>query len=265
MIPEPMMIISSYRLLMTFFNVGKLYAEYRYEEIQDNFRDSYMQVSTRMKDNFLLEGWYTTVARFSRDVYFDELEFKNSKVNRIFLNSNIRAIPSVTIENHVKFENNNQIEGFMYDSTYQPEESLNTFAMINKLVYTKQFGNWVFSPGLKMRFYKKDRSDISRPGDYYTTRIPLVMIKYMLSSRTGISLGLQGIPKFEFKYKDFVQSENSFKMKTYMLEISNRTTYFGYDIWASTGVKFNELEYKGLREFESFKSSTVFVKVFLGW
>ena len=248
-----------------FFGIGRFYAEYRYEEIQDNVRDVYMQVSTRMREDFLLPGITTTLGRFTRDVYYDELEYKNSKVNRINLNSIIRAIPSVTMENHVKYERNNQIEGVMFDGTYQPEKSLNTFAMINKIVYTKRFGNWIFSPGIKIRFYKKDRSDIPRPGDYYVTRIPLIMFKYELTQRTGISLGLQGLPNFEFDHKDFVQGENDYKMKTYMLEISNRTTYFGYDIWAATGVKFDKINYVGLRQFESYKSSTVFVNVFLGW
>ncbi|MFC1509400.1 hypothetical protein ACFL60_06925, partial [Candidatus Omnitrophota bacterium] len=248
-----------------FFDIGRFYAEYRYEEIQDNIRDSYMQVSTRIRTDYLLPGITTTIGRFTRDVYYDELEYKNSKVNRIYLHSAIRAIPSITMENHVKFEKNRQIKGIMYDSTYQPGESLNTLAMINKLVYTKQFGRWIFSPGIKMRFYKKDRSNIPRPGDYYVTRIPLVMFKYELTPMTKISFGLQGLPNFEFDHKDFVQNENDFNMKTYMVEISNRTTYFGYDIWAATGLKINDIEFKGIREFESQKSSNIFVNVFLGW
>ena len=248
-----------------FFDIGRFYAEYRYEEIQDNIRDSYMQVSTKIRTDYLLPGITTTIGRFTRDVYFDELEYKNSKVNRIYLNSAIRALPSITIENHVKFEKNKQLKGILFDSTYQQEESLNTLAIINKVIYTKKFGRWIFSPGIKMRFYKKDRSDIPRPGDYYVTRIPLVMFRYELTPMTKVSFGLQGLPKFEFDHKDFVQSENDFKMKTYMMEISNRTTYFGYDIWAATGVKVNDVDYQGIREFESLKSSTVFVNVFLGW
>ena len=247
------------------FSVGKLNAEYRYEEIQDNYRDTYVQVATKFRTDYLLPGITTTIGRFTRDVFFDELEYKNSKVNRIFLDSKIRAIPSLTLENHVKFENNRQVDGVMYDTSYQPGETLNTLAMVNKIVYTKEFGNWIFSPGIKLRFYKKDRSNIARPGDYYTTRIPLVMLKYMVSPRTGITLGFQGIPMFEYKHKDFVQTENNHSQQTYTWLIENRTTYFGYDIWASTGIKYNKIDFDGLREFESFKSSTFFVNVFLGW
>ena len=248
------------------FGIGKLFAEYRYERIQDDIRDQYIQVSTKMKENYLEPGITSTTGRFTRDLFYDELEYKNSKVNRLWLNSVIRAIPSVTMENHIKFEMNDQIEGVMYDKTYQPEETINTLAMVNKVVFTKRIGKWAVSPGVKYRFYKKDRSDIPRPGDYYTTRIPLFMISYMLSEKSKLSLGLQGFPGFEFDHQDFVQKDNNYKQKTYCLQIENRTIYFGYNIWASTGIKFDDKDYQETtRAFENYRSSTTYVKVVLGW
>jgi hypothetical protein len=257
-----------FKLLVNYdvFDVGKMYAEYRYEKIQDNIRDPYIQVSTKMKENYLEPGITSTTCRFTRELYYDELEYKNSTVNRIFLDSNIRAVPSIIMQNHVKFEKNDQIEGIMYDKTYQPKETITTFAMVNKVIYNKKFGNWTFSPGVKFRFYKKDRHDVARPGDYYVTRIPLIMLKYDISERTNIMLGLQGIPGFEFDYKDHVQSENDYQQKTYCLQIQNNSIYFGYNIWASTGIKYDEKNYSELtRKFENYKTSTLYVNVNLGW
>jgi hypothetical protein len=257
-----------FKLLVDYnvFDVGKMYAEYRYEKIQDDIRDLYVQVSTRIKADYLLRGGTASVSRFNRELFYDELEYKNSKVNRLFLNSTIRAVPSITLENHIKLERNDQIKGVMYDMTYQPEETINTLAMVNKIVYTKSFGNWIFMPGVKFRFYKKDRSDIPRPGDYYTTRIPLIMLKYEISPKTDIMLGLQGIPGFEFDFKDHIQSENNFTQKTYCLQIQNRSMYFGYDTWASTGIKFDEVKFSHtIRAFENYKSSTLFVNINCGW
>ena len=154
----------------------------------------------------------------------------------------------------------------MYDNTYQSADNINTFAMVNKIVYTKKFGNFTFSPGVKFRFYKKDRNDVARPGDYYVTRIPLVMFKYEISPRTDIMLGFQGFSGFEFDYKDYVQEENDFKQTTNLLQLQNRTTYFGYDIWASTGVQFDQIDFEEMtRQFENYKSTTMYIKVFLGW
>ncbi|MCE5251136.1 hypothetical protein LLG96_13040 [bacterium] len=248
------------------FTIGKLYAEYRYERIQDDIRDQYMQVTTKMKQNYQEPGIICTIYRFTRELYYDELEYKNSTVNRLWLDSVIRAVPAITLENHVKLENNEQIEGVMYNNTYQPADNIKTLAMVNKAIYTKKLGNWTFSPGVKFRFYKKDRNDIARPGDYYVTRIPLFMFKYDISPRTDIQLGLQGIPWFELDHKDHVQSENDYQGKTYMLQFQNRVTYFGYDIWATTGIRFDQIKFtETTREFENYKSSTTFVKIFLGW
>ena len=251
------------------FDVGKLYAEYRYERIMDNVQDPYIQVSTKFRTDYLIAGITSTIGRFTRDIYYDELEYKNSKVNRFWVESKIRAIPSVTMENHVKLERNNQIEGDMYDGTYQPSETINTFAMVNKIVYTKQFGNWIFSPGIKFRFYKKDHDGVSRPGnpsDFNTTRIPLIMIKYLVSARTYFTFGLQGIPGMEFKYKDYVQRENDYEQLTYAFQVENRTGYFGYNIWAATGIQYDTQNYlDNTRAFESYKSSTLFTKILLGW
>ena len=92
------------------------------------------------------------------------------------------------------------------------------------------------------------------------------MFTYSVLPKTDIMLGLQGLPGFEFNYKDFVQSDNDFRQKTYMLQIQNRTSYFGYNVWGSTGIRFDEKEFSDpIREFENVKTSVIYIKVFLGW
>ncbi len=248
------------------FNVGRVFAEYRRERVQDDIRDMYIQVETSMKEDYLLPGITSTTNRFSRQLFYDELEYQNSKVDRLFIDSRIRAVPSITMENHLKLERNQQLEGTMYNNVYQPSQDINTMAMVNKIVYTKSLGNWQFSPGIKFRFYKKDRSEAVRANEFYMYRIPLVMFKYIISPRTDIMLGMQGIPGLEFTFRDYVMKMNDFSQKTYTLQLQNRTSYFGYDIWAATGVRVDEKKFEqDFRSFEDYKSSTIFVKVFLGY
>ena len=248
------------------FGVGKLYAEYRYERTQDNIRDPYIQVETKMQENYLMPGVTAQLGRFDRDLYYDELEYRNSNVNRLFLDSAIRALPSITLENHIKYERNSQIEGTMYDKTYQPHDVLSTLAMVNKIVYTKRFGNFVFSPGVKFRLYKKVRSESLQPLDHYLMRIPLVMFKYIISPRTDISLGFQGIPGMALDYSDFVQTQNDFEQVSYKIQLQNRTSYFGYNIWAAAGFTFDQINYdEAYRQFEEYKSTTTYLTVYLGW
>jgi len=43
----------------------------------------------------------------------------------------------------------------MYDKMFQPKDEIQTLSMVNKIVYTKQWGNFIFSPGIDFRLYKK--------------------------------------------------------------------------------------------------------------
>ena len=246
------------------FDIGKIHAEYRYEEIQDNIRDPFIKVSIFEKSRRADGGG--TFSMYDRALFFDELEYRNSIVNRFYLDSRIRAVPSIILENLMKFETNKQVAGYTYDKVYQPFDKINTFAMINKIVYTKSFGNLIFSPGINLRFYKKARSESVQPLDHYLMSIPLVMFEYIVSPRSTIRLGLQGIPGFEFSYKDYVQNENDYKRKSYTLEFSNRSIYFGYNVWASVGARFDNLRYdEEYRDFENYKTSSTFVNIQLGW
>lgn len=247
------------------FDIGKFYAEYRHEKIQDNIRDPYIQVVTHMKENYMELGITSSVGRFKRELFYDELEYQNSSVDRLFIDSRIRALPSITLENHLKLERNTQLEGLMYNNVYQPKLDINTMAMVSKIVYTKSWGNWVFSPGVKFRFYKKDRSESVRAKDFYMLRIPLIMLKYVISPRTDLMLGFQGFPGMEFTFKDYIESANDYHQKTYTMQLQNRSTYFGYQIWAATGIRFDQMEFtQSLRSFENYKTSTLFVKIFCG-
>ncbi len=243
--------------------IGNIYAEYRYEEIKDNIQDSYVVVPTLSREK---QGVWGQRTRYDRDLYFDEVEYRNSKVNRLFLESRIRGIPSITIENHVRYERNRQIEGTMYDNTFQPKDILTTFAMVNKFIYTKQWGNFTFSPGVKFRFYKKGRSESINPLDHYLMRIPMVYFKYRISDKTTITYGIQGFKGFELVYNDYIQSRNSYKKVDYILQFENRTNYFGFDTWGGFGYKSEQIMFdEKYRKFEEYKSSSLFLQIWIGY
>ena len=154
----------------------------------------------------------------------------------------------------------------MYDKVFQPFDEIRTLAMVNKLVYTKQWGNFIFSPGVNLRLYKKARLESIQPLEHYLMTIPLIMFKYIISPDTDIMLGLQGMPGFEFHFKDYVQTVNDYKRKTYTLQVENKSSYFGYNIWAAVGILFDQLDYdEKYRAFEEYKRSSTYIRVFCGW
>jgi hypothetical protein len=246
-------------------SIGTITAEYRYQRINDNIEDPYLRVETSQGE-WLDLGTTSSRKRFKRQLYADILEYRNSKVNRLFIDSKLRPLPSVTIENLVKFENNSQLEGTMYDGIYQPDDDLRTISMINKFVYTKSWGYLSVSPGINLRFYKKTRSNSVLPQEHYLITIPLIMFKYDISPATNFQLGFQGFPGFEYSDKDYVSSSNDYKRRTYLLQIENRSVYFGYDIWSGIGYKLDWVSFdEDYRAFENYKTSSTFLNVGLGW
>jgi hypothetical protein len=245
-------------------SVGTLWAEYRYQRIRDNIEDPYVRVETS-QGNWLDIGTTSSVERFKRQLLPDILEYRNSRVNRLFIESKLRPIPSITIENLVKFEANSQLSGRMYDGIFQPDDALKTYSMINKVVYTKQWGDFSISPGINLRFYKKARDQSVQPQEHYLITIPLVMFRYTVSLRTNVQLGLQGFPGLEYREVDYVQKSNNYKRRTYLLQIENRSVYFGYDIWTGMGVKTDWAEFDAHREFENYKTSSTFLQMGIGW
>ena len=154
----------------------------------------------------------------------------------------------------------------MYDNTFQPKDILTTFAMVNKFMYTKQWGNWTFSPGVKFRFYKKERSESLNPLDHYLMRIPLVYLKYRVSDKTTITYGIQGFKGFELIYHDYIQNRNSYKKVNYILQVENRTKYFGFDTWGGFGYKLEQIMFdEKYRKFEEYKSSSLFIQMWIGY
>ncbi|MFC1552913.1 hypothetical protein ACFL6P_10175, partial [Candidatus Latescibacterota bacterium] len=169
------------RLKYNVSSIGNIYSEYRYNRVKDNIQDKYIVVPDKKK---LIMDTYGFKSRYINDLYFDEIEYRNSSVNKFFIEAKMRPLASVTVDNHIKYERNFRLEGTAYDNVYQAEDIINTLAVSNKVVYTKQFGNFSISPGLKYRLYKKGYRESLNPRIHYTVQIPVLFFKYRVSART---------------------------------------------------------------------------------
>ena len=243
--------------------LGNVFTEYRNERIHDNIQDPYVVSSINARYAAGVGGIY---ARYNNELLYDELEYRNSIVNKVFINSMIRCIPSITLENNLRFEKNDQIEGTMYDNTFQPQDNISTIAMVNKGTYTKSWRKFSFSPGMKFRLYKKVRSESISPLTYYLLRIPLVYLTYKVSDKTNLKFGAQGFKGMELLYKDYVIPKNDYRQTNYIFEIENNTSYFGFNVWGGLGYKLENIYFeKKYRSFEDYKSSSFFVQMWLGY
>jgi len=255
---------AKFRVDYSVFTVGKISAELRHERIQDNIHDPfsvYDQERTASSYASNLGG-----LNIRKNTCFDKLEYRNSDVNKLFLESKIRAVPSITVEQFFKYERNSQFGGVMYDNTFQLPGILTTVALSQKAAFTKQWGNWTATAGLKIRSYKYDRSYHMNPEDYFTLMIPLTYVKYRFSPATEITFGAQGFKNAELRYLDFLDKRNDFRQTNYVLQVANKSNYFGFDVWGLWGFRLEQIMYDDPgRTWEDYKWSSFFVKVYTGY
>ena len=120
-------------------------------------------------------------------------------------------------------------------------------------------------PALKLLFLKRTQDIIDIPLADETTVIPLFKANYYVTPRTTFRLGAQGFPFWNYSVKDHGNSWNSFEQNVYVLMMTNRSDYFGYEIVANAGVTFDRRTYD-----DSFRSAdntdvlAVFIQIVAG-
>ena len=53
--------------------------------------------------------------------------------------------------------------------------------------------------------------------------------------RTTLQAGVQGIGAWPYRFKDNVAERNSFDRRTWFVTLTNRSRYFGYDLYTIVG------------------------------
>ena len=244
--------------------VGSLHGEYRSERIRDNIHDEHM--NPRFDIRAYRNYWYSfAIHNIEENIEPDLLEYRNSQVDRVYVESRMRPLSAVTVETSVKYIRNRQVGGTMYDQTYQEGNVLRTVAAANTFIFTKQAGNIVFSPAYKYLFYKKDRSCHIEPQVYYIMSIPVVTVKYIFSPNTNLTFGMQGFRWLPFRYIDNADPWNKFRQWNWSIQFQNRSEYFGFQCYGIWGFRFEQVSHNRWRRFEDYKSSSFFTQIVMGY
>lgn len=245
----------------SFVRMGSLRAEYRYERVRDDIPDYYNLYEYEYTNDGFNNNPYKTLI----NPVFDHLDYRNSKVNKFYLDMRMKPEPRLTVESFVRYEINDRIPGRMYDGTTQNGENITTTAVMGKAAYTENWKSFIFSAGYKSMLYKKDKSNQYLPEDYYSMLIPNIYMKYSISDKSSFVAGFQGFGSAKYLYKDYANHRNNFSRKDIVVEFQNRSDYYGFIINGSWGFKLTDNRYDDkLRAIENYKSSSFFVDIILG-
>ncbi len=248
-------------------NIGSYFLEIKCERIQDNIPDYvYTFAPTKPEGGRWLGGMYGFGRQFYADWVDDEMMYRDSDVYRFYFQSMSRRYLGLSFINQIRFERNFQMGGYLYDQTYQEKDRVDLLTMVSRLDGLYRWGKWSFMPGLKVRILKRVRESLDIPLSHQRTIIPRTIFQYDISDRTNVKIGAEALPWLYFRHRDLVLTHVGRREKNYLFEVSNRSTYFGYTVYAFAGINIESVQFDSwLRKFENRETSSAYLRVILGW
>ena len=96
--------------------------------------------------------------------------------------------------------------------------------------------------------------------------IPILKLRYPLMSRTTLQVGAQGWGALPYRLKDRTEKRNSLEQRTAVVTVTNRSRYFGYDMYTIIGFGREEQDFDDrFQRFRNFEKWSLFVRNLIGF
>ncbi len=258
---------------------GGLKLYYVLKQVKDNIPN----------DGYLFKGVITAADPIPNYV-LDQLNYRNSLVNSVFIGTKYTQIPSLNIENNFRIEYNNQFKigsrekAFLSEATLLGDQvpgNIVFWGIVNKIDYTLSFfkGLLKVSPQLKVRTQKIIKTSEDFQGnisveidEHQQEIIPILRLDYKLTDNTDVRFGVQGFSLFGlsdfflYKIRNFKDNVDSQNRSTTAFSISNRTQFAGYNVVIDFGYKFTTIDFLRPEDrLRGSEESALFFTVFAGF
>jgi hypothetical protein len=119
-----------------------------------------------------------------------------------------------------------------------------------------------------MLYLKQERRSSILPLTHEYQLMPILKIKYHLTGKTALKMGIQGFPfnGLYYRFEDLNESNQSFRRQSRTLLLTNQSEYYGYQIVMSVGLMYDNVEYLEARQRgRNSKITSMFMRVLLGY
>ncbi len=176
-------------------------------------------------------------------------------------------IPGLRLGGNIRYAINDQKAGVLSDGSDQGADTVRLLTMVAKAEYlwepTPQWQVIGQGKGLVLR---RSRSSLPVHLEDQWTFIPILKVLYRLTPRTQLWVGAQGLPGLPLRVKDRAQGRESSEEEVRMVQVNNRSPYFGYEISTNLGVRTSKRRFDDpFRRGDDFDVTTAFFRIFLGW
>ena len=262
----------------------RLAIENNFRQVRDDIPDEY-SVLVEQPQRGLIFGFRglqnpddpggLTVPVFSNQLREDVLHYEDSYVNETHAEAQLRPWSTLNLVQKARLRMNWQQAGELPGGRFQRSARLDYWTFVSRADYTWHLGRLTLQPQFKFLLLHlvERQDDVQNPGTDATRSlrsewgaIPIMRLTYPLMTRTKLEMGIQGIGPLPYRLDDRVQERNSFERRTAFFTLTNRSKYFGYDLYTIVGLQRDKKEFDdAFREAEEFDVWSFFVRALIGF
>ena len=174
----------------------------------------------------------------------DPLFYQDSFVNETYIEARLQPLGGLELTQKLRLRLNWQRGGQLDSGGFQRERRLDMWNIVSRVQYSWHLGALNIQPQFKIMTWRlQDREADQCLRDEYRV-IPILRLQYPLTQRTLLRLGLQGVGALPYRLEDKAQPRNNFKQRTAFLTLTNRSAYFGYDLYTIVGFQRDEKKFE---------------------
>ena len=251
--------------------VRRLFFENHFRRVEDDIPDEFNEFSRAIglervdavssRNNGVVQNVVFDISR-RQDLLF----YQDSYVNETYLEGAFRPWSTLNWVQKLRSRVNWQQGGRLANDSFQRQRRLDFWTVTSRVDYTWQWGKLRVVPQFKFMLLRlqDQEADLALRSEY--RMIPILKLRYPLMSRTTLQVGAQGWGPLPYRLKDRTEKRNSLEQRTAVVSLTNRSRYFGYDMYTIIGFSREELDFdERFQRFRNFDRWTLFVRNLIGF
>ena len=239
---------------------GYIRAETLLQRLHDDIQNPYQVFAEQLTGT-------GTFPRYLRRIFSDELEWRNSVDRQHYLEGEWRAASGLRLWGNARYAVNRQRGAHLADGSDQPPDRLALLTVVAKSEYVwEPTRQWQITGQCKGLVLRRTRESLPVDLAHEWTLMPVFKVQYRLSDRTHVWFGMEGLPGLPVRLDDRADGFNSLDEESRVLQLTNRSPYFGYEVAMNLGARTRSRRFSDpLRAAESWDTITLFFNVILGF
>ena len=250
----------------------QVFFENHFRRVQDDIPDEYnrirqdIEITVRDPLDASFDGIPSVFNRDPITTTPDLLLYEDSYVNETYLEGHFRPWPSLNVVQKLRLRLNWQQEGLMPSSTFQRGRRLDQWNVVSRADYTRYWGSLKVQPQFKFMLLRLRDQRAERSLRSEVSLIPILRAEYPLMSRSTLQIGIQGIGPFPYRFDDRVADRHSFDRRTKFANLTNESSYFGYQLFTIIGITRDTQDFDDdFQTFREFDSWSFFIRALVGF